>query len=182
MIKDKKAKEGSFFWIFVIMAVSLVIAGLWDQIPLIKDSVNFVLNPSAGVLLSWNVTLGMLAIIFFISIVTTLVQKYGTDQETMREMKKEQKALQEEMKKVKEHPEKVMELNKKQMEIMPRMMKLSMRPLVYTAIPFILFFKWFQEYFLANPYTFFGFISWFWFYLIFAIVFSSILRKWWNVA
>jgi uncharacterized membrane protein (DUF106 family) len=55
-----------------------------------------------------------------------------------------------------------------------------MRPLLYTAIPFVLFFRWFADYF-SNPFfaafRFFGFLSWFWFYLIGSIIFSSIFRK-----
>jgi len=31
------------------------------------------------------------------------------------------------------------------------------------------------------PVKFLGFFSWFWFYLIFTIVFSSIFRKWFDV-
>lgn len=173
-------KEGSFTPIFIAMILSLVLAGLWNSVPVIGESVHAVLDPTAGKILNWNITYGMLIIVAIIAFITTLVQKYATDQETMREMKKEQKELQEEMKKYKEHPEKLMELQKKQFEFMPKMMKLSMRPLVYTAIPFVLFFRWFNDYF-AMPalegFRFFGFLSWFWFYLIFAIIFGSIFRK-----
>ena len=82
------------------------------------------------------------------------------------------------MKKYKDHPEKLMELQKKQFEFIPKTMKLSMRAIVFTGIPFILFFRWFMDFFTAigDP-KFFGFLSWFWFYLIFSIIFSSILRK-----
>jgi uncharacterized membrane protein (DUF106 family) len=93
-------------------------------------------------------------------------------------MKKEQKFIQGEMKKYREHPEKMMELQKKQMEFLPKMLKISMRPIIYTAIPLILFFRWFMDFFTAagDP-KFFGFLSWFWFYLILSLIFSSILRK-----
>jgi uncharacterized membrane protein (DUF106 family) len=75
-----------------------------------------------------------------------------------------------------------MELQKRQFAMMPKQMKLSMRGIAYTGIPFILFFRWFTDYFTAsgNPHFWLG-LSWFWFYLIFAMVFSSILRKWWDV-
>ncbi len=42
-----------------------------------------------------------------------------------------------------------MELQKKQFAFLPKMMKMSMRPMVYTAIPLILFFRWFMDYFTA---------------------------------
>jgi len=174
--------EGSFKPIFFVMLASLAIAFFWDKLPLIKDSVHAVLNPSAGALLNWNLTWGMLIIVFTIGLITTIIQKYATDQKTLRELKKEQKILQEEMKKYKEHPEKLMELQKKQFEFLPKTMKLSMRAMIYTGVPFILFFRWFMDFFTAIPdFRFFGFFTWFWFYLIFTMVFSSIFRKYLKV-
>ena len=97
-------------------------------------------------------------------------------------MKKEQKILQEEMKKYKDNPEKIMELQKKQLEFIPKTMKLSMRAIAYTGIPLILSFRWFMDYFELIPeFKFFGFFTWFWFYLVFSIIFSSVLRKIMNV-
>ena len=173
-----KNKEGSFKIIFVVMLLSLVIVGLWDKVPAIKDSVHAILNPTAGYLLNANVFWGMVVIVGIISLIMTLVQKYATDQETLRELKKEQKILQEEMKKYKDHPEKLLELQKKQLEFIPKTMKLTMRPIIYTGIPIILFFRWFNDYFNAlGEYRFFGFMAWIWFYLLASIIFSSIFRK-----
>ena len=171
-------KQGSFKGIFIVMFISLLIAFFWDSIPLIKNGAGSILNPTAGVLLNLNLTYGMVLIVFIIALFMTIVQKYGTDQETLRELKKEQKILQEEMKKYKEHPEKMMALQKKQFEFIPKTMKLSMRPLIYTAIPLILFFRWFMDFFsvIGDP-KFFGFLNWFWFYIIGSIIFSTILRK-----
>ncbi|MBU1129278.1 MAG: DUF106 domain-containing protein [Nanoarchaeota archaeon] len=179
---NKEAKEGSFKPIIIVMVLSLVIAGFWDSAPFLKNAVHAILNPSAGALLNWNLTWGMMVLVFLISVLTTVVQKYATDQETLKELKKEQKILQEEMKKYKDHPEKLMELQKKQFEFIPKTMKLSMRAIMFTGIPFILFFRWFMDVFtvLGEP-KFFGFLSWFWFYLIFVMIFSSILRKWLKV-
>lgn len=175
---NTKGKEGSFKPIFFVMLASLAIAFYWDKIPAIKNSVNYILEPTAGALLNFNLTWGMLILVFIVALITTLIQKYATDQETLRELKKEQKILQEEMKKYKEHPEKLIELQKKQFEFIPKTMKLSMRSLVFTGVPFILLFRWFMNYFssIGDP-RFFGFLSWFWFYLIFTMIFSSILRK-----
>jgi uncharacterized membrane protein (DUF106 family) len=179
-------KEGSFKVIGLIMILSLLIAALWDQLTWLKSAIHYVLDPTAGFLLSWNLTLGMLVIVLAINIVTTIIQKYGTDQETLKELRKEQKLMQEEMKRVRDNPEKYLELQKKQMKEMPetfmKTLRLSMRAMVYTAVPFILFFRWFNDYFIAegNP-VFLGFMSWFVFYLITSIIFSSILKKWMNV-
>jgi uncharacterized membrane protein (DUF106 family) len=181
--KSKEGKEGSFMPMFFIMIISLVIAFAWDKVPAIQNSVHAVLDPSAGVLLYWNLTIGMFLIVLIISFLTTFIQKYATDQKALRELKKQQKILQEEMKKYKDRPEKVAELSKKQLQFIPKTFKLTSRSIMYTGIPFILFFRWFTDVFTAMeaetgiPIRFLGFLSWFWFYLILTMIFSSILRK-----
>ncbi len=180
---NKKGKEGSFMPIFFVMIISLVIAFAWDKVPVIQNSVHSILDPTAGSLLTWNLTAGMLLIVLIITLVTTIIQKYATDQEALKELKKEQKILQEEMKKYKDHPEKVAELSKKQFQFIPKTFKLTSRAIMFTGVPFILFFRWFSDVFITMeattgaPVKFLGFLSWFWFYLIFTMVFSSILRK-----
>ncbi len=173
-----KNKEGSFKPIIFVMIASLIIALFWDKLPFIKNTVDSALSPTAGSLIMWNLHWGMLIIILIITLITTLIQKYATDQKALRELKKEQKILQQEMKKYKNHPEKVAELSKKQFEFIPKTFKLTSRSILFTGIPFILFFRWFNDFFaqLGNP-KFFGLLSWFLFYLIFTMVFSSILRK-----
>ena len=177
---SKNKKESGFGIIFLVMLASMLIALFWDKMPFIKNSVNAILIPSAGALITWNLNLGMLIIVFILTLVITLIQKYATDQETLKELKKEQKEIQKEMKKFKHHPEKVIELQRKNFESVPKMMKLSMRGIIFTAVPLILFFRWFSDFFntLGNP-KFLGFdwMSWFWFYIIFSMIFSSILRK-----
>lgn len=175
---DNKGKEGSLKSMMFIMLISLAIAGLWDTLPTIKNSVHSLLDPSLGLLLNWDVTYGLLLIIVILTFLMTLVQKYTTDQETLKEMRKEQKLLQVEMKNYRDNPEKMMELNKKSMEFIPKTLKLSMRAIIYTSIPLILLFRWFMDYFSLMPeFRFFGFFTWFWFYLISYMIFSSILRK-----
>jgi len=178
-------KEGSFKPIIFVMLISLAIAWLWDKANFswIKDSIDFILNPTAGFLLNWNLDLGMIIIVFVITFLTTLVQKYATDQKALKELKKEQKEIQKQMKEFKEHPEKVMELQKKQWKLMPKQMKLSMRAISYTGVPFILFFRWFQDFFATlGGVKFLGFIgSWFIFYILVSLIISSILRKYMDV-
>jgi uncharacterized membrane protein (DUF106 family) len=145
---------------------------------MISGTVHSLLDPSAGVLLQWDIVWGMTLLIFLISVFMTLAQKYGTDQATLKELKAEQKVLQAQMKEFKHDPAKVLELQKKQFEFIPIMMKHSMRPIIYTGIPLILMFRWFMDYFVPlEGFKFFGFFSWFWYYLILSIIFSTILRK-----
>jgi len=180
--KEKSAKEGSFTSLAVVMLITLVIAGLWDQILLIKNLIHTLLDPTAGFLLNWNLNLGMLIIVLIITGITTIVQKYATDQKKLKELRVEQKALQVQMKEFKNHPEKLMELQKKQFAMMPKQMKLSTRAIVYTGVPFVLFFRWFNDYFSSGvDVNFWLGLSWFWFYLISAMIFSTIFRKWWDV-
>jgi uncharacterized membrane protein (DUF106 family) len=175
---DTSGKGGSFAPIIIVMIASLVIAFLWDKLGFIKTGVHAILNPTAGILLNWNVTLGMIIIVAFLSFFITIIQKYATDQKTLKEMKEEQKKLNEEAKKFRDNPEKMMEMQKESMKFAMPMMKLSMRALVFTGIPFILFFRWFNDFFtlIGNP-KFFGIMNWLFFYIIFSIIFSSIFRK-----
>jgi len=175
---DKQGKETSFKVLIVLMLIAMGIATLWDKSPILKNSVGYVLNPTLGWLLNLNMTWGMIIIIFVLTLITTLVQKYATDQEELRKLKKEQKDIGKEMKENMHDVEKRKTLQSKQFESMPKMMKLSMRPMMFTIIPLILFFRWFMDYFgtVGDP-RFFGILSWFWFYLIGSIIISSILRK-----
>ena len=174
---DNKGKEGSFMGVMLIMLISLAIAAFWNTIPLIKNSVEAVLNPSAGAVLNWNLTIGMTILVLILSLFMTLVQKYTTDQETLKQMKAEQKQIQQQMKKLEVGSKEHTEMNMRLMKMMGPMFKLSLRPIIYTAIPIILLFRWFSDYFTTSNFLFFGLLNWFWFYLIGSIIFSSILRK-----
>jgi len=171
-------KQGSFWPIILISVLSLAMAIYWNQIPFVKNAVHAALDPSAGALLTWNITIGMLLVVFLITLITTVIQKYATDQKALKELRAEQKILQEEMKKFRDDPAKMSELSKKQLEFIPKTFKLTSRTVLFTGIPFLLFFRWFYDYFasIGQP-NFFGFLPWFWFYLIFTLIFSSILRK-----
>ena len=175
-------KDGSFLPIVIVMVASMFIAFYWDKVSFIKDAVHYVLDPSIGVLLDWNLLIGMLIIVLLITLITTIIQKYATDQKALKELREEQKLLQAEMKKYEKNPEKIAELSKKQFEFIPKTFKLTSRAVAFTGIPFILFFRWFNDVFtvMGNP-KFFGFITWFWFYFIFTIAFGSILKKWLKV-
>ncbi len=178
----KEGKQGSYLPFFLITIISLIVAVYWNQVPLLKNAVHYVLDPTAGWLLRWNVTIGALIIVFLITLITTLIQKYTTDQKALKELKEEQKLLQQEIKKFEHHPEKMAELSKKQLEFIPKTFKLTSRAVLFTGIPFILFYRWFYDAFtvLGNP-VLLGFLSWVWFYIIFMIIFSGILRKWLKV-
>jgi uncharacterized membrane protein (DUF106 family) len=174
-------KKMTFAWI--ILLISMIIASAWDKTAWIKNGIHFILDPTAGAVLNWNLTIGMLFIVFILSLIITVIQKYTTDQKALKELKEEQKKLQKEMKEARNDPQKMTDLNKRNMEMMPKQFKLGMGSIAYTAIPFVLFFRWFNDYFVAlgSP-KFFGFLGWFWFYFIFSLIFSMILKKYMKVA
>lgn len=170
---------GNFIFVmFALTVIALAVGGLWNKIPIIGETAHSILDPSAGAIINWNLTWGTLIVFFIIAFVTTLVQKYATDQKTLKELKEEQKELQKEIQKYKGNTEKMLELNKRSMELMGKMMSVGMKSSFFTIIPFILLLRWFMDFFatLGGP-KFFGFLSWFWLYLISVIVFSSVLRK-----
>jgi len=168
-------------WIFLVMIVSLLIAWKWDDITFIKEIVHITLNPTLGKLLIFNKYVGMVVIAVILNLIITLLQKYTIDKETMKEIKKEQKDLKESMKEHKKNPEKLMELNQRQFELVGKSLPLTMRPIIFTSIPFILLFRWFHDIFdmggVLSGTVFLGFMNWFWFYLLISIVFSMIFRK-----
>jgi len=82
------------------------------------------------------------------------------------------------MKQNKENTSKMMELQKKQLEHLPKTFELTMKPVIYTAVPFILLIRWFTDIFknLGDP-KILGFLSWIWAYILLSLLFSIILRK-----
>lgn len=172
-------KEGSFRLIAIFMLITMLIAFNWDKWTWMRDGIHAALDPSIGVLLNWNLDFGMLIVVFLISVIMIFVQKYTTNQEEMKRLKKEQKELQNKAKELKNDPQKAMEVQKELMPLSLKQMKLGMRTIVYTGIPFVLLFRWFNDYFLTIPEgtKIFGIFGWFWFYLIATLIFSSILKK-----
>lgn len=176
-------KEGSFRLVAIFMLITMLIAFNWDNWTWMSKGIHAALDPTIGYLLNWNLTLGMIIVVFLLSIIMSIVQKYTTNQKELREIKKLQKELQQKAKDNKHDPQKSMEYQKELMSLMPKQMKLGMRTIVYTGIPFVLLFRWFTDYFLlieemtGAPVRFLGVFSWFWFYLITTMIFSSIIKK-----
>ncbi|MBS3083595.1 DUF106 domain-containing protein [Candidatus Pacearchaeota archaeon] len=162
---------------FLVMLLGLAVATLWDKIPAIGDSVHLALDPSLGILLNWDVTIGLLLITAVLNFITTILHKKVTDQDLLKQLKEEQKLVNAELKLYRDNPQKSMELSKKSMELAMKTMPITMRPVIYTTIPFILLIRWFGDYFKDNPAKILGFMSGIWAYIVFFIVFSIIFRK-----
>jgi uncharacterized membrane protein (DUF106 family) len=175
--KKIKMASKSMLIILIVFAISIVIASMWDSYPIIKTTVNSILDPTLGKLLDINFYFGFIIIVGVISLILTLSQKYLTNQQELKELKKEQKILQEERKKYKDHPEKLLEFQKKQLEFIPKTFDLTMKPAIYTSIPLILLFRWFGDNF--HPVLGGWWILW---YILVSLIFTSIFRKIFDVA
>src|SRR3989339_1161319 len=100
-----------------------------------------------------------------VTLISTLVQKYFTDQEHLKSLKKRQKEIQAEIRKTKE-PSVMQELNLEMMQLTGVMFKSSMKPMFVTIIPFIILFTWLRS--IYAPIL--G--GWIWYYLGYSIVAS----------
>ncbi len=134
-----------------------------------------VMDPLMGALPS---PYNLLLVSFLITGTITLVYKFLTDQNLMKELKTEMKDLQKEMKQLKDHPEKMMAVQKQVMEKNMKYMMQSLKPTLITLIPILFIFTWLRTYYtdLGNPDVLFG-LSWIWIYIIFSIAISITLRK-----
>jgi uncharacterized membrane protein (DUF106 family) len=120
-----------------------------------------------------------------LSMIITLVYRFGTDQPVMRELKKELKKHQGHMREYRKDPAKVAEISKKSMEVNMQYMKHTMKPMMITMLPFLLIFTWlrgqFSELIFFNlpfwPHT----LGWVGTYIIFSMVFTTVFRKLLNV-
>jgi uncharacterized membrane protein (DUF106 family) len=106
-----------------------------------------VMNPLLTIPPFW----ALLIITFIITLAVTLVYKYTTDQNRMKELKEEQKKYQKEMKELRADPEKMLKVQKKAMQSNLEYMKHSFKSTIYTLIPILLLFSWLNTHFAYYP-------------------------------
>lgn len=94
-------------------------------------------------------------IIFIISVLvtllTTVIYKYTTDQNELKKIKKEMKELKEKMKKHSNDQKKMMSIQKDMLDKNMVMMKQSFKSMLYTFIPLILIFAWMNSTIAYEP-------------------------------
>ena len=133
-------------------------------------------NSIFGTLIVWNPLTGLLVISFILTLIISLSYKFLTDQKELKQHKEEVEILQKELKGLKDDPKKMMD---KQSELMKKnlgMMKHQIKPMLFTFIPLIIIFGWLRVTYEPLGKIILG-MSWFWIYLISAILFSIIIRK-----
>ena len=123
-----------------------------------------------------NPLYSILIISFLVTLITTLIYKYFSDQRTIKSLRDEIKYLQKEMKNFKDNPKKMMDKQKEIMEKNFKVMKHSMKPTLYTIIPAGLLLIWIQNVYTNTGAILFS-LNWFWTYAIFSIIFSLLIRK-----
>jgi len=133
-------------------------------------------NSIFGFLINWSPLVGLLVISFLLTLIISFSYKFLTDQKLMKEHKDEIKELQKELKELKNEPQKMMDKQKILMEKNLKMMKHNFKPMLFTFIPLIIIFGWLRTTYTPMGKLIFG-LSWFWIYLISAIIFSMIIRK-----
>lgn len=120
-----------------------------------------------------NPKVSVIVIAILVTLVSMIVTKLLTNKAKSKELKEKQKACQELMKKHKGDTAKTMEIQKELMACSMEQMKMGFKPMLITFIPFIIFFAFIRKTFVGTSLA--G--SWFWYYLITALVASMILRK-----
>ncbi len=95
--------------------------------------------------------IGIILISFILSLLITLIYKWTTDQNLMRQLKTEIKEFQKQMKELKSNPAEAMKIQKRSMETNMKYMMQSFKPMIFTFIPIILIFGWLQAHMAYEP-------------------------------
>ena len=109
------------------------------------------LNPIFNPLLNLPTIWAVILLSFFISVIITIVYKYTTDQNLMKQLKGEMKEFQREIKELRKDPEKAMQVQKKSMQTNMKYMMHSMRSTLFSFIPIIIIFSWMNANFAFDP-------------------------------
>jgi uncharacterized membrane protein (DUF106 family) len=99
------------------------------------------LDPVLGPLLTWPPIVSIFVVSFLITLLSTLVYKYTTDQKRMRELRAKTKEFQQKMRSIKD-PQKLLKVQQEAMGYNLEMMKHSFKPMLYTMIPLLIVFAW----------------------------------------
>ena len=116
-----------------------------------------------------------------LALATTLVYKYATDQNLMRQIREDTKKYQEQLKTHKDDPQKMLEIQNQMMPLQSKMMMQSFKPMLITIIPFIIIFKLLGDVYttlIVIPLSFWpGHLGWIGVYVIVSMIFTTIFRK-----
>lgn len=100
------------------------------------------LDPILRPLLTLGSLMTILLISLIVSLITTFVYKYATDQNKLRKLKSDMKRYQKKATALKDNPEKAVKMQKEMMKLNGEYMRSSMKSMLYTFLPILLFFGW----------------------------------------
>jgi uncharacterized membrane protein (DUF106 family) len=125
-------------------------------------------------LMTTNPKVSIVIVSLIVSLISTIVTKYTTDQAMLKSIKLRQKEIQKEMKEKKysQTDKRFMELQSELLGLTGKMFKNSFKPLIITMVPFLLLFYWLRNVFVPLMGN-----SWLWYYIIPSILVSSLWRK-----
>lgn len=106
-----------------------------------------VLSPLLNIPILWAIVI----ISLVISVLVTVIYKYTTDQNLMKRLKTEMKELQAEIKSLKDKPQEAMKVQQKAMETNMKYMMQSFKSTLFTIVPVILIFGWFNANLAFEP-------------------------------
>jgi uncharacterized membrane protein (DUF106 family) len=109
------------------------------------------LNPLLDPLLKLPSIWAIVILSFGISLIITLIYKYTTNQNLMRDLKNEMKEFQKQIKELRHDPQRAMEIQKKSMKTNMKYMSHSLRSTLFTFIPIILIFGWMNAHLAFTP-------------------------------
>ncbi len=102
-----------------------------------------ILDPILGPLLQGTGPFATLLIVsIVVSVFTTLIHMFATDQEKLKRLKADMKRYQAKLKTLKDSPDKAMKVQKDLMKLNGEFMKSSFKTTFYTIIPLLIFFGW----------------------------------------
>ena len=112
-----------------------------------------------------------------VTLAMTLVSKYFTNQDRMKELKTVQKTCQIKLKENKDNVKKMAEIQKQMLECNLEMMKHSMKPMLFAFLPLILLIGWLKGVYSTTDIA----SSWLWWYIGSGVLSSLIFRRLLNV-
>lgn len=101
-----------------------------------------VLNPVLNPLLPLGPFWVIIIVSLVVSLLTTIIYKYTTDQTALRSLKADLKRKQKKVSALKSEPDKAMKMQKEIMKLNGQYMKASFKSMLYTFLPILIFFGW----------------------------------------
>ena len=119
---------------------------------------------------------GILFIALFITLFTTFIYKYSTNQVLLKRVREETQSIQKQLKETKDI-DKVKILHAQMQQHSIDSLKQNLKPMLFTFIPTALVYFWLSTQFATSGKILFGVIGWLGTYILFTLLSSLLLRK-----